>query len=70
MTSTTTWQRFATTREGCRPFFTASTGSASEGKISYALSDHPSPPPSDPPPPWRTFLSETAFRNQGAAAAW
>ncbi|MFN6132934.1 MAG: AAA family ATPase [Synechococcaceae cyanobacterium] len=70
MTSTTTWQRFATTREGCRPFFTASTGSASEGKISYALSDHPSPPPSDPPPPWRTFLSEMAFRNQGAAAAW
>ena len=70
MTTTTTWQRFATTREGCRPFFTASSASAPEGRISYDLSHHPSPPTGDPPPPWRTFLSAEAFQNQGAAAAW
>jgi MoxR-like ATPase len=70
MTTTTTWQRFASTRGRCQPFFPPSSGSAPEAKISYDLSHHPKPPTGDPPPPWRTFLSAEAFQTQGAAAAW
>lgn len=65
-----TWQRFSTTREGCRPFFPAPSQSATAAPISYQLADHPTPPPADPPPPWRTFLSKESYEQQDAAMAW
>lgn len=64
------WQRFATTREGCRPFFPVPSLSAPAAPISYQVEDHPTPPFADPPPPWRTFLSKEGFQQQGAAEAW
>jgi MoxR-like ATPase len=65
-----TWQRFSTTRKGCQPFFPTPSESAESAPLSYEPADHPTPPSSDPPPPWRTFLSKEAYQQQAAADAW
>ncbi len=70
MTSTNPWHRFATTRDGCRPFFPPPSESVQGAPPSFDLENHPSAPPADPPPPWRTFLSKQGFQQQGADLAW
>jgi MoxR-like ATPase len=57
-----TWQRFATTPEGCLSGRFYTPPSESERAANPDNPDSPSPAASaDPAPPWRTFLSKTAF---------